>query len=200
MRSSLTAGQRERFEAVGLMASVWALAEIFLDLIVAETFNKWGDACPEPDPPRSLKRKLKFLRSYIAAHDMDFKDTETLRNVRTTINRMIDEATQTGEDRHWMVHGCGGFGTYDLTRFLKSKHGGSAERVTKTYTIAEIDALSARALMFVQHLVAFGYAGLQVISHDDFNKLLPDIASKLVAAFPDSQLARNKIAKIARDS
>jgi hypothetical protein len=169
MRSSLTAEQRERFEAVGLMVNAWALAEIFLDFIVAEAFRKWGADCPEADPPRALKRKLKFLRSYIAAHDMDFKQIETLRNVRATVSRMIDDATQIGNDRHWMVHGCGGFGTDTLMRFVKSKHGGSAERVYKTYTIAEIDALSLRATTFVRQLIGFGYAGLQVISQDDFN-------------------------------
>jgi hypothetical protein len=202
MRSHIPAELRERYEAVGFAVSQWALAEIALDIVVAEAFRQWGDDCPESGVPRSLKKKLTFLRRFIGETSMRFSP-ELLPGVRERLGVLLDDAERLGNDRHWLAHGTtspNDIKTIDRIDFFKTLHGGSDKRVFKSFTIAEIDDIATRAAALMLNLVIFAYASLQMMSENQFYQMFPEIRRKVAAAFPSHQLPGDDIAEVARDS
>jgi len=203
MRSDIPVELRERYEAIGFAVSQWALAEMALDIVVAEAFRQWGNDCPEPESPKSLRRKLKFLKRFAASTGLNFTDPTHQANARAVITKILAEAQQLGDDRHWLAHGTSSLlvpEALERVELFKTKHGGSDIRVRKSFTVAEIDEMATRAMMLARQLVIFAYAGMKMISEHDFYQMFPDIRSKVAVAFPGSQFPSDDIAEVARDS
>ncbi|RIX32266.1 hypothetical protein [Sphingomonas edaphi] len=90
-------------EALGYSTLAWALLETGLDILVAITFHRFDGNQSHPEIPRSLSRKIGYL-----------KDIAKLRPGHPWANRILAIAATAGElsdERHHVTHGVatGGF-------------------------------------------------------------------------------------------
>lgn len=108
---------KEYAEALGYSTLAWALLETGLDILVAITFHRFDGQLSHPEIPRSLSRKIGYLR-----------DVAKLRPGHPWALRILtvaDVAEELSDERHHVTHGVatGGFDgeTTYVFRFLYEK-------------------------------------------------------------------------------
>ena len=86
------------FTTVGQLAVNWALMEFSLDALVSVIFHDFEGRKVEPELPRELSRKVRFVRSFLATSpevvhtikDDLLKEMDRLSNLREPlINRYL---------------------------------------------------------------------------------------------------------------
>jgi hypothetical protein len=85
--------------AVGLVTVAWAAFETTLDFIVGLTFNKLGGHPKHDQIPRSMMRKVSYLRDFAKASELP---SEILGQIRT----IADTADDLKERRNDAIHGA----------------------------------------------------------------------------------------------
>jgi hypothetical protein len=103
------------FACIGRLAVAWAHLEVGLEMMVSITRNLGGSEI-EPERPKALNRKLKYLRKYfnsIKSPDIGIQNYA----------RLFDEIAAKSDFRHDIIHGAlveraAGEGNTKLVRIL----------------------------------------------------------------------------------
>ena len=88
----------EYLNALGAVTATWAVLETGVDFLVAITFHEYGEHPKHHEIPRSMKRKIAYLRDYAGLSSLAHWQTELLELARTS--------EELKEKRHAAVHGC----------------------------------------------------------------------------------------------
>jgi hypothetical protein len=156
------------YAAIGRLAVAWAHLETGLDMMIEIVHRGLGGANMDPERPRALQRKLRYLRKFMRATAMT--DPE-----REPYDRLFREIEQQSEFRHDIIHGmvvefATSEGEAQLMRFLHEKGDLSKKAINVTTTSIMEAAVQAEKL------------GLQTLRWtDEFIDALPDILRSIEA-------------------
>lgn len=96
------ARRRAVYEAIGQLTVSWAHLELLLDAVVRSLHDLWGGKTLEAEIPRSLKRKIAYVRKC-------FKRIPAFEgDGAVVVLEMMDDIEKYSERRHWCVHGAVG--------------------------------------------------------------------------------------------
>lgn len=117
----------EYLKALGSVTANWAMLEIGIDFIVAVTFHEYGKHPKQAEIPRSMMRKIAYLR--------DYATLPTLAHWKEEILELADAAEKLKEARHDATHGAvmeHGEGGTKVLRLLYEKafHRGIDKHIT----------------------------------------------------------------------
>jgi hypothetical protein len=143
----------EHLKALGEVTANWAMLEIGIDFIVAVTFHEFGKHPKQVEIPRSMTRKVAYLR--------DYASLPTLAHWKVELQELADVVSVLKETRHDAVHGAvtehGEEGTKVIRlRYEKSFHHGSDKHITVASLLklaVEIYATASVALNIAQALL-----------------------------------------------
>jgi hypothetical protein len=85
------------FGAIGRLTLAWGRVEIALDVLVYEAFYR-HHALLDPEPPMSLKRKIKYLRKA-------FRVVPKFTPYNDRFIKIADSVMQESKTRHDIIHG-----------------------------------------------------------------------------------------------
>ncbi len=152
----------DRFlQAVGALTLNWAVIETALDFCCAIVFHEFDGRKIEPEIPRSLGVKLKFLKRGL-------KDPR-LAEVAAYGTDLIQELQNLKDSRHEVVHGAlSGNAKEDTVVMLRVRYEKHAHRTSMhTVTADEVIAASNKALSFADPTIMLGVALFNIARPDD---------------------------------
>lgn len=95
-----TSSEDERFfGAIGRLVISWAHLELGLDGVIDILHHGIGGKDHEPEKPRALKRKIKYLRAFIKRHPLP---DDAVRGYESLFDAILSAA----ETRHDIIHGA----------------------------------------------------------------------------------------------
>lgn len=158
----------EFLAAVGTLTLNWAAVETALDYIVTVVFHRYSRPEAEPEIPRSLDKKLTFLKDAIKADPR-------LDNMAPQLQALITRVHNLKERRHEIVHGPSlGPGEGDATTLIRVTYGRTRHTLgERKVTTAGITTIANAVHQLADDLVRF-VAMLMGIPEDDINKALSE--------------------------
>jgi len=133
------------FGAIGRLTISWAHLELGLDCLVEITYHGFGGSDIEQEIPRSLKRKLSYLRAVF--RNMQLLPSDSLKGYEYLFNEIKDASTT----RHDIIHGVvtehvERSGEATMIRAIRTKTGITKRELSLTTTDIFNAAILARDL------------------------------------------------------
>lgn len=169
---------KRAYLALGLLAANWASVEFALDHMINTVHVQFDGDKIEPERPRSFNRKPTYLRKAFAAH-------EGLAPHLPDLDRLLNEASNIAEQRHWCLHGF-----LDLRNrsgpfsVIKVVHKGSPRTELRSFSVESMTTLAERALALSVNLLFFGVSTIWVEGQDDLNQVIREFLGKDRTALP----------------
>lgn len=121
----------DRFiDAVGRLTLSWATLELGLDICALAVHRYHREARTDPELPRALGRKLRYLRKA-------FETLPEMASARESFLKVMDDIEKSAEVRHDMIHGIVNEVLPDgikMTRMLREADGYRPKQFTVTVT------------------------------------------------------------------
>lgn len=146
---------------LGRVVMVFGPLELFLDCIVSIIFLRFAGNKIEDELPRSLKRKVAFVKKSL-------RRIADLKPLLESAMPLLIEISNLAEQRHQLIHGCNLHTPRDgdtaQLDFVKLAYGEQIHSIdTHKFTIPEIRLVSDRMIFIGLKLAQFG-DGLLMVS------------------------------------